>query len=694
MNRYSIYAQDLNNLIENQNNISFFCNIIKGNIRNNVQYCNEIIDYISNFCIENNLEDARGYMLYYSTSVFFQIADFTKALELCNEAKVIFEKNDNKEGLALSYNGLSIIYSVKGYEELSNEYSLKGISIAKQIDNKEILYKILMNVASYNVRKNDIDNAIEILNYVELNFDKTEKYLDIIMQNITFAQIKIEQGKIEEAKKYLNEAIILDTNKGISRITSELYKLLAICSYKNNKKDAEKYFLYSLNLANKNDDIYEKCEILLEFGKYKFKQLDNEGAINDLKKSLDIAMKYEFIKIVKKTSNMLYKYYKKIEDYESSLEYLEIYIKGNKKQSILSSNEISNKSNQFLSIDKKISNILYRNAEILFTIGQEIISKKEINNIISTLDMNISRIVDKDYLVISFYDEESNKIKIASIISNNIVVKDEVMIEDKNSFSAYCIKNKKCILINDFQAEYKKYVKKIRIMNTNPTTKAESSIYIPLIVNYKAIGTMSVQSVKKHQYSTDDLAVLKIIANYVAIACKNAIEFKKMEQIAVYDSLTGFLTRREILKEGNNIKYNYDKTKDSFCILMFDIDNFKSVNNTYGHVAGDQVLRMLTQTISSYIRESDYIGRYGGDEFLLLCPNATKENIIMTAERIRKVVENTDYLIDDRKVVKITLSIGLYEFNKASETFIDGVEHADKVLYSIKNTTKNAVVCC
>ena len=101
---------------------------------------------------------------------------------------------------------------------------------------------------------------------------------------------------------------------------------------------------------------------------------------------------------------------------------------------------------------------------------------------------------------------------------------------------------------------------------------------------------------------------------------------------------------------------------------------------------------MVTSTISECIRTTDYIGRYGGDEFLLICPGAEQKEAMEVAERIRNTICNCSYLIGEEIKVNITLSLGVYEFGINDRSFFDGVKMADKYLYNAKKDSKNKVV--
>ena len=400
-----------------------------------------------------------------------------------------------------------------------------------------------------------------------------------------------------------------------------------------------------------------------------------------------------FNRLQKSACILLYEYYKKNKDFKNSLVYLEKYLKAE--------NEIYNNNNKQLIAklnvehgekELKLYKLLHDKTELLSTMGEKIISNLNIDNIFMIINDEINKIIKTDYYGLYTYDKETQEITLRTVADGVYEVKEHIKLDDYSAFSAYCIKNKKSIVIDNLTKEYKKFVRNISFENVNVEYPL-SCIYVPLIINGEVIGVMTVQNLKENSYDINDVNSLKIIANYASIAIKNAIEYKKMEQIANYDSLTGFLTKREIIREGNNVRTEFIKTRKSFCILMLDLDNFKNVNDTYGHIAGDQVIKMVTQSISKLIRTTDYIGRYGGDEFLLVCPNITQKNALKIADRIRTVIENTNFITEKGDKINITLSIGLYEFDTSDLSFIEGVNLADLTLYRVKNSCKNRVMC-
>lgn len=153
--------------------------------------------------------------------------------------------------------------------------------------------------------------------------------------------------------------------------------------------------------------------------------------------------------------------------------------------------------------------------------------------------------------------------------------------------------------------------------------------------------------------------------------------------LADTDSLTGFYNRRkieEVLAREIERSHRYG---NPLSILFIDVDNFKELNDTYGHKAGDEVLRKIAKIIDRELRRTDYVGRFGGEEFLIVLPETTAERAFRVAERIRDRIEQTDFGVD-----KVTVSIGVTELKKdedASTLF----NRVDRAMYLAKERGKN-----
>jgi diguanylate cyclase (GGDEF)-like protein/PAS domain S-box-containing protein len=163
----------------------------------------------------------------------------------------------------------------------------------------------------------------------------------------------------------------------------------------------------------------------------------------------------------------------------------------------------------------------------------------------------------------------------------------------------------------------------------------------------------------------------------------------ELEKVAFLDPLTGVGNRRytEMILEGrlNELqRYGW-----SFAVLFFDIDNFKQVNDTYGHDVGDQVLKVLSRTLLMNLRSFDFIGRWGGEEFLGIVVNVSEDQLFPIANKFRFLVEHSSIPVG-KKALRVTVSIGA-TLARREDTLVTLVKRADELLYKSKTEGRNRI---
>lgn len=164
-----------------------------------------------------------------------------------------------------------------------------------------------------------------------------------------------------------------------------------------------------------------------------------------------------------------------------------------------------------------------------------------------------------------------------------------------------------------------------------------------------------------------------------------------LEREALTDPLTGVMNRRayerRILEEWERFK----RYGHVFSILVIDVDHFKDINDRYGHIAGDLILKELTKRIKNHLRRSDLIFRYGGEEFVVLLPGTNADGAKEVGEKIRKVIESTKFIYKGSPI-KVTLSVGVSQVKESDESSTAVFDRADAALYRAKNEGRNRVV--
>lgn len=216
-----------------------------------------------------------------------------------------------------------------------------------------------------------------------------------------------------------------------------------------------------------------------------------------------------------------------------------------------------------------------------------------------------------------------------------------------------------------------------------------SVIAMPLKISNEVVAVLEITNAKsKPAFTKDDLETIMIIANFASTILENANLFLW----AIHDSLTHLYNNHYFFKELNDEIEKSKRYGRVFALVMFDIDNFKLINDTYGHGSGDRALQALAESIEKTVRKDvDVACRYGGDEFMILLPNTNAENSQKICERLQEMVRSKIMKTEDGREFSMTLSIGITEFPKDGEESYYLFNNTDKALYYSKRHGKNQI---
>lgn len=209
----------------------------------------------------------------------------------------------------------------------------------------------------------------------------------------------------------------------------------------------------------------------------------------------------------------------------------------------------------------------------------------------------------------------------------------------------------------------------------------------------KILGTFAIYHTKVNAPDNTDLERISFAANIAAIAIENRNNHEELERQAYSDYLTGLKNRRSFIEQAEIELYRSIRYGRKFSLIMFDIDHFKRINDTFGHSVGDLVLQEIAKICKSILREMDIVGRIGGEEFAILLPETDISEATRIAERLRITMSKSEVLIPFNKKTKFTASFGVVFANNISVLSIDELlNQADKALYKAKKNGRNNVV--
>lgn len=187
------------------------------------------------------------------------------------------------------------------------------------------------------------------------------------------------------------------------------------------------------------------------------------------------------------------------------------------------------------------------------------------------------------------------------------------------------------------------------------------------------------------RYFEDKIQVFNIYLNQMRL-------LREYRELSIKDPLLGIYNRRFILEVLKKEEEKAKRKRTPFSIILIDLDHFKRINDTYGHFIGDRVLREFTEIAASLIRGTDYLSRFGGEEFLVLLPETAKDGAKVIAERIRKALEDHEIFISDAQSLRLTASFGVAEYPADALGFEGLIKKADIRLYKAKTEGRNRVV--
>ena len=214
--------------------------------------------------------------------------------------------------------------------------------------------------------------------------------------------------------------------------------------------------------------------------------------------------------------------------------------------------------------------------------------------------------------------------------------------------------------------------------------KVQSVAAVPLTVNKEIIGALAVQSYLADAYGDRDVELLSAIAEQSAVAVRNATLYEHAKLRADSDALTGLPNQQTLLERLTFEIKRAQRENGRLALLMLDVDQFKGINDSYGHRFGDEVLKMVAGSLQAVARGSDVVGRYGGDEFCAILPGADGDAALAFIERLRADVESRPVTAPGQAPVPVRLSIGFAAYPEQADTMEELIAEADSSLYADK----------
>jgi diguanylate cyclase (GGDEF)-like protein len=322
---------------------------------------------------------------------------------------------------------------------------------------------------------------------------------------------------------------------------------------------------------------------------------------------------------------------------------------------------------------------------VLNEIGQALTATLNLDELYRAIYQQVKRVLSVDAFFIALYDESQGEIHFRFLLDDGRELPNITRPLDPDP-TGQVIRTRVSLLLN--RASDLARVGEAHFGNIGKSSRA--ALYVPMIAGARVVGVISTQSYREDTYQPDDARVLETIGAQAAIALENAHLYEQVQQLAITDELTGLSNRRGLFQLGQREVERALRFKRPLTAIMLDIDHFKDVNDSYGHPAGDRVLRALTECCRENIRTIDVVGRYGGEEFVLLLPETDLTDAIQVAERLRVSAASASVSFG-REYLRFTISLGVAELTPDIPNLAALIERADQAQYLAKQSGRNRV---
>jgi diguanylate cyclase (GGDEF)-like protein len=325
--------------------------------------------------------------------------------------------------------------------------------------------------------------------------------------------------------------------------------------------------------------------------------------------------------------------------------------------------------------------------EVLHQASQEIVAVSfESERIYTAIHQATARLMPSEAFVISLLSQDKQRIQAVYAIDLGRRIQ-PAAISMGDGLSSRVIATGQSIYVEDLQMES---IQLSNMPHFGSPTAVRSVLAVPMRLGKNIIGMLSTQSYHPKAFTDEDQNLLEMLASYAAIALENARLFHEVQQLAITDPLTQVFNRRHLFDLGQREFSRARRFHRPLSVIMLDIDFFKQLNDTYGHATGDAALQMLTQRILGIIRDVDVLGRYGGEEFVVILSETELGAAMVVAERIQKQVSETPFVCG-RNEIWVTISVGVAMIGKKTRDLNELIERADTAMYRAKRTGRNRV---
>src|ERR1700733_1134111 len=323
---------------------------------------------------------------------------------------------------------------------------------------------------------------------------------------------------------------------------------------------------------------------------------------------------------------------------------------------------------------------------IFHDVAKALTSSLNLDSILQTIMEKMAEYFRPDTWSLLMVDEEKDELYFAIAVGAAAEVLSKARLKVGEGIVGWVAKHGQPLIVPDVQTDprFSSRLDEITRLQTR------SVICVPLRSKHRVLGVIQLVNANV-EMSEQELFFLQALSDYAAISIENAKSVEKIQELTITDDCTGLFNARHLHKTLETEVYRSARFGYQFSILFIDLDHFKSVNDTHGHLIGSKLLAEIGYLIKAQLRLIDFAFRYGGDEFVVLLPQTSKDQALVVAKRLREALRARSFCREVELNLNIRASIGLATFPHDARTAHDVIRQADGMMYLVKNSTRDNI---
>jgi len=323
----------------------------------------------------------------------------------------------------------------------------------------------------------------------------------------------------------------------------------------------------------------------------------------------------------------------------------------------------------------------HREVYALYEIARTFGSSLDIEDTVMVLVNKVGHVVPFDLCAVYLYDEEKGYATAAHVAGRHAERLRGRAVAPGEGVVGFVLANRRSSYLLDPMLDFAD-------VELPEGSQFRSMVALPLVKDERVLGALAVYSQEPRRYTDDHLRLLDTVARLASDALANAMSHAEAESNALTDTLTGLPNARAMYVRFEQEASRARRTGKPFQVVMLDLDDFKQVNDSFGHKTGDRVLREVARIIHAQLREYDFLSRYAGDEFVAIVQDLSNEQTAELRERIERAVSRFSLHVRGDKRARVGISVGSASYGVHGETLDQLLIAADEAMYSAKSGHK------